>query len=364
MMSVLTEGTKRITTSELLALVEDEGATARTLEYWRQEALLPKAQRTGQSGKRPEWTYPAEAADQLIALLRLRGKTKQPDVLRVALWFEGFPIDSTRVQASIAADLARLLELVTKEVAKRRNHSVGPEVSTWEALEQIARQWARKRGSKAPPRYGRQKLEDRERAMTLTFGLLLGVDDASERLKEDARHIERMIGIDHGRNPRGGLPALLHGPAEEALAGFVPLCSLPALIERVENATQDQLATSRMLAHIFLNGLVTFARITDSVAVTDNAMGLAAIETLRDDPNAAVWLVAFIIAVKPSRVLNENLQALTAALVDSVLPVERQARELAALPAEDLKRHLPKLEALPFIRQVGITQMIDKYRDE
>ena len=63
-------------------------------------------------------------------------------------------------------------------------------------------------------------------------------------------------------------------------------------------------------------------------------------------------------------VLNENLQALTAALVDSVLPVERQACELAALPAEDLKRHLPKLEALPFIRQVGITQMIDKYRDE
>lgn len=244
-MSVLTEGTKRITTSELLALVGDEGSTARTLEYWRQEGLLPKAQRTGQSGKRPEWTYPAEAADQLIALLRLRETTKQPDVLRVALWFEGFPIDLTRVRASIAADLARLLELMTKEVAKRRNRSVRTEISTWEALEQIARQWARKRGPKAPPRYGRQKLEDRERAMTLAFGLLLGVDDASERLKEDAQHIERMIGIDRGRSPRGGLPALLHGPAGEALAGFASLCSLPALIETVEKVTQDELATSR-----------------------------------------------------------------------------------------------------------------------
>jgi hypothetical protein len=200
--------------------------------------------------------------------------------------------------------------------------------------------------------------------MTLAFGLLLGVDDASEHLKEDAQHIERMIGIDRGRTPRGGLPALLHGPAGEALAGFASLCSLPALIETVEKATQDELATSRMLARIFLSGLVTFARITDSVAVSDNAMGLAAIETLSDDPNAAVWLVAFIITVKPSRVLNENLQAFTTALVDSVLPVERRARELAALPAEDLKQHLPKLETLPFIDRVAITQMIDKYRDQ
>ena len=360
----LTESTKRMTAAELLTLGEGSGITARTLEYWRQEDLLPKAERTGQNGKRPEWTYPAEAADQLATLLRLRKKTKQPDVLRVALWLEGFPVDAARVQASVAADLTRLLEVMTKEVAKRRRRSDGSEVSTWEALEQIARRWARKRGSKAPPRYGRQKLEDRERAMTLAFGLVLGVDGVAERIKEDAHRIERMIGIDRGRNPRGGLPALLHGPAGDALAGFADLCSLPALIHAVENTAADEFSTSRVMARVFLNGLVTFARITDAVAVSENAIGLAAIETLHDDPNTGVWLVALIVAVKPSRVLNENLQALTTALAESVLPVDQHARELAGLPAEDLNQHLPNLENLPFIKQVGIKRLIDKYRDD
>lgn len=118
------------------------------------------------------------------------------------------------------------------------------------------------------------------------------------------------------------------------------------------------------MARVFLNGLVTFARITDAVAVSENAIGLAAIETLHDDPNTGVWLVALIVAVKPSRVLNENLQALTTALAESVLPVDQHARELAGLPAEDLNQHLPNLENLPFIKQVGIKRLIDKYRDD
>ena len=120
-----------------------------------------------------------------------------------------------------------------------------------------------------------------------------------------------------------------------------------------------------MLARIFLNGIATFARIADSVALTDNAIGLAAIETLRDDPNATVWLVAFILAVKSSSTLDENLQALTAALADSVLPIERPARELAALPAEVLGRNTyPTWRRFRFIKQVAVTQLIGKYRDE
>jgi DNA-binding transcriptional MerR regulator len=363
-MTDLSESTTRITTAELLALVDGSGTTARTLEYWRQEGLLPKAERTGQTGKRPEWSYPGEAAEQLTTLLRLRKKTKQPDVLRVALWFEGFPIDSTRVQASLVADLRSLLDLILREVHKRQHDSAGSEISTWEALEQIARRWARKRGSKAPPRYGRQRLEDRERAMTLAFGLLLGLDGVSGRLKEDVHHVERMIGIDRGRNPLGKLPALLHGPAGEALAGFTSLCSLPALINAAENTSEDELATSRALARVMLNGLVTFARITDSVAVTDNAMGLAAIETLRNDPNTAIWLTALVVAVKPAKTLNDNLQALTAALSESILPIDQQARELAALSPDALNQKLPELPNLPFLTQVAIKRLIGKYHDE
>src|ERR1700678_2276981 len=106
--------------------------------------------------------------------------------------------------------------------------------------------------------------------MTLAMGLLLAVDGVAERIKEDAQHTERMIGIDRGRNPLGKLPPLLHGPAGDALAGFTSLCSLPALISAVESTSADECAESRVLARVMLNGLVTFARITDSLAVTDN----------------------------------------------------------------------------------------------
>ncbi|MGA2166079.1 MAG: MerR family transcriptional regulator, partial [Solirubrobacteraceae bacterium] len=162
-MTELTEGTERVTTAELLDVAQDQGVTARTLEYWRHEGLLPKAERTGQTGKRPEWTYPAEAIDQLATLLRLREKTRQPDTLRVALWFEGFPIDTGRVRASIAAALRDMLELLTKEIDKRRDQDETSEDSTWAALEQVGRLLARKRGQKTMPRYGRQKREDRDR---------------------------------------------------------------------------------------------------------------------------------------------------------------------------------------------------------
>lgn len=104
--SILGESTSgRLTTAGLLATASDPAITARTLEYWRNQGLLPKAERTGQDGKRPQWTYPPQAADQLRALLRLRAKTRDPDILRAALWFEGYPMDLDRVRASMGAVL-------------------------------------------------------------------------------------------------------------------------------------------------------------------------------------------------------------------------------------------------------------------
>ncbi|MFI4993071.1 MAG: hypothetical protein ACHQCH_05585 [Solirubrobacterales bacterium] len=360
----MTESTERVTTAELLDLAKSSVATARTLEYWRQEGLLPKAKRTGQTGKRPEWTYPAEAADQLTALLRLREKTKQPDVLRVALWFEGFPIDTVRVRASIAAELRRLHEFVTNEVDEHRGRSAAGEGSTWVALEEIGRLWARKRGSNAPPRYGRQTLDDRARAMTLILGLALGDNGASSRLEEDAHRVEWLIGADRGRHSRAGLPTLLKGTPGEGLADFASFASLPALIETIESATEDEVAASRMLARLMLDGITGFARIVDAFTVIENVFGLAAMETFRDDPNAAVWLTAFVIAVGRSRELSENLRSLLDALSRDVLPVAERARELAVLSAEDLHQQLPALENLPFIERVRIQGLISKYRDE
>jgi hypothetical protein len=133
----MTESTSRVSTAELLAGVTDSWITPRTLEYWRHEGLLPKAERTGQAGKRPEWTYPVAARDQLAHLLDLRHRTKQPDLLRATLWFRGFDVETSRARRSIAAVLTRTQAAILGEIEKRRDPSLPPEESRWAALEKV-----------------------------------------------------------------------------------------------------------------------------------------------------------------------------------------------------------------------------------
>src|SRR5712691_2590669 len=111
----------RLTTADLLAMAHEHkpAATERTLEHWRHQELLPHAERTGQEGARPVWTYPAEAADQLSALMRLRVTTKDPDLLRAALWFEGYPLTVARARSSMIRALRKVRDEVEKELAKR-----------------------------------------------------------------------------------------------------------------------------------------------------------------------------------------------------------------------------------------------------
>lgn len=255
----LTEGTERVKTTDLLTVVNDPAVTMRTLEYWRHEGLLPAAERTGQHGKRPEWTYPVGAIDQLTALQRLRRKTKEPHLLRAALWFDGYPIDVERVRFSIAAVLQRALDSMTREIEKRRDPTATGEEANWAVLEVVGRTLARKRGANAPPRYGRQSQAERERALSLALGLVLGDPGASARLEQDAARVERMIGLDRGRRSRGGLPAWLDGPPDEGLQGFANVGSLPALIEAMKTATDEELTASRRLARIMLDGISAFA---------------------------------------------------------------------------------------------------------
>lgn len=358
----LSESTERITTADLLATVEDSSVTARTLEFWRHQGLLPKAERTGQHGKHPRWTFPVETIDQLRALLYLRSKTKDPDLLRVGLWFDGYPVEIARVRQSVAAVLCHTLDTLNKELA-RRSSTFGQD-GDWTALEQIGRTLAGKRGPNALPRYGRQRRADRERAMTLALGLVLGDERAVARLEHDGQQVERLIGLDRGRRPRGGLPAWLDGPPGDGLDTFAHLGSLPALIETMQSATDDELEASRGLARIMLDGILAFTRIADAFVGTENASGFGAISTFRGDPMATVWLLAFVIAAGRSATLNEGLHTVIDSLSQRVLPVDTRARELAALDSEELANRLPELESLPFAEQVRVKRLIADYRND
>lgn len=194
--------------SDLLELAHrsDSSVTERTLEYWRAQGLLPRPERVGQDGKRPIWSYPGGTADQLSALLRWRRKTKDPDVLRGALWYEGFPVEMARVRDSMGVVLQDVLNVFKKEIAKRTDHPDDPE-ERWQAVQAIAHTVASKR--KGIPRLGRQALSERSAGVALTIGLMIDEPVALERLAADAPFLERLMGVDRAGVSR--LAALVHG---------------------------------------------------------------------------------------------------------------------------------------------------------
>lgn len=356
----LTESTGRVSTAALLAAVDDPGVTARTLEYWRQQGLLPKAERTGQAGRRPEWTYPASAVEQLREIERLRAQTRQPNGLRVALWFRGFEIDLEHVRESLISTLRRFHLQILKEIERRRDPVLPAAEAQWTALEQVARTLARKRGAHAPPRFGRQRQEERDRAITVLLGLVLGLPEAAARLSSDGAFVERLMGLDRARQPLGGVSAWLTGAPGEGLDGFVAIGSLPALIAAVEAAEAGELLAARELARTMLVGIVAFSRMADAFALADNATGLGAWTTIASNPTAAVWLTALVVSIRRNKGYSDNLRAIVDALDQTVLPVDMHARSLADLTPEDLKG---RLEGLPFLQQAGLKRLIADYQN-
>lgn len=160
----------------------------------------------------------------------------------------------------------------------------------------------------------------------------------------------------------GGSLPWLDDPASEGLEVFAEFGSLPALIETVESASDEDLVASRSLARITLDGVAALSRIADSFAGTDNAVGLAAVEAFRDSPFTAVWLPSFIIAAGRSATLGESVREVAGNLSKKILPLDQRARDFAALPDDQPQERLPGLSKLPFAEQARLKRLIIEYR--
>src|SRR5487761_9711 len=352
----------RLQTAQLLALAGevDASVTERTLEFWRHQGLLPRPERSGQNGKTPLWTYAPEAANQLHALLRLRAQTKDPNVLRAALWYDGYLIETARVRSSISAYLRQLRDSCEKELAKRLSATDDPE-ARWQAIRAVAELLAKKRG-KGFPRLSRQALSERTNAIALTLGIVLGDERATQHLEADAPAVERLIGVDRGRrfSPAGAGP-WLDGPAGEGLASFAQMGSLPRLIAVVDAAPDEQLELARDLGRTLLGGVSAFSRIADSMVGRDNASGMGGMRMLDGDAHAALFIVPLVLSILNSSELAQNLGQVLTAIQSNVLPLERQAKELAALSEEERAERLKKLAELPFVEQVRIKRLLVEF---
>ena len=352
----------RLQTAQLLdrATQIDPSIAERTLEFWRHAGLLPRPERTGQNGKTPLWTYAPEAENQLQALLRLRAQTKDPNVLRAALWYEGYLVETVRVRSSISAYLRQLRDSCEKELAKRLSATDDPE-ARWQAIRAVAGLMAKKRG-KGFPRLSRQALSERTNAIALTLGLVLGDERATQHLEADAPAVERLIGVDRGRRFRpAGAGPWLDGPAEEGLASFAQMGSLPRLIAVVDAATDEQLVVARDLGRTLLGGVSAFSRIADSMVGRDNASGMGGMRMLDGDAHAALFIVPLVLSLLSSSELAQNLGQVLTAIQGNILPLEQQAKELAALSEQERAERLKNLADLPFVEQVRIKRLLVEF---
>jgi hypothetical protein len=350
-------------TVQLLALAAETApsVTERTLEFWRHQGLLPRPERNGQIGKRPVWDYPAETADQLQALLRLRQQAKDPNVLRAALWYDGYPIETARVRDSISSYLRQLRDACEKELAKRRSGPADDPEARWQAIQAVAEVLAGKRG-KGFPRLGRQAMAERSAGIALTLGLLLGEEEAMRHLAADAPAAERLIGVDRGRRfrPNGAGP-WLDGPPEAGLESFANTGGLNRLIAVVGTASDGDLSAARDFARTLLGGISAFSRIADALVGRDNASGMAGMRMFDGDPHAGLFVVPLVLSILGSSELTQNLGQVLGAIQTNVQPVERQAKELAALSEDDREERLKNLAQLPFAQQLHIKRLVTEF---
>jgi hypothetical protein len=354
-----------VSTAELLEIAHrgEPAVTERTLELWRHQDLLPKAQRTGQRGTRPIWTYPGEAVAQLQALIRLRTATKDPNLLRSALWFEGHPVPTARVQTSMIAVMRKVQADVAKELGKRaaaKGHD--DELGRSQAIADVARELAARRG-RGLPRFGRQPSEDRAQGVETMFRLLMGEDPALAPLDQQAAAAaERFMGLDQARryHAPGTGPWLTSAPAE-GLASFQQFGSLPRLIEAVESADEDEFEQARPLACTFMNGIAAFSQLADAFAGYRNAAGLAAVEAIKDQPLISVMATAFIISGMRASEMALSIREVNAALIGSILPTEAAVKRIAEMPEAEREARIGEL---PWPAQRRIRRMIGILHDE
>jgi hypothetical protein len=192
---------ERPDTAALIAVAAEAGraVSARSLELWRYRGLLPRPER--QPGVRALWLYPGGTERQLLRLLHWRERTRSHDQILVALWAEGFEIESNLVREALGRFVDQWSAMIEVE-------SAGSEGETeTEVVDRLARQLAGMRGKAALPRTARMRLAEREAACGYMVATMLGMEEEVRRREADLPHLERMLGMRSGHG--GGLSATL-----------------------------------------------------------------------------------------------------------------------------------------------------------
>lgn len=275
------------------------------------------------------------------------------------LWYEGYEVDTSLAKTSVISHIKSFkdkLEQQIEKTEKRLSKDIDdPKEAHNQAIEEVAAKFARKRNPLLP-RYSRQSLDDR--TLAIASMLKLTTEGMSpEDIENVASIIERFLGMDQGRKSKlDGVGPWLETPPAESFIYFADQFKLSNMIANIANATEEELQLSRPICNLFLSKIALFSFIADAFSMKENAAGLAGI---KDDPEITPMVLSLIIYVL--RTSKEGLVKIIQALQTGIIPAEKQLKELAKLPPEELNKRI-KNSKLPISQEAGIKKSVVKYR--
>lgn len=328
---------------ELLAIARRHGRelSARLLETARAEGLIPRPTRAGQHGRTPIWLYPAGTERQLVALLRWRDHTTDPNLLRVLLWLDGFVVSPARLRDSIEQGLTNMFGAFLRDLerfAKARGHDLASQAGLADALVEAGRVVASKRGPNAIPRTTRVPAADRADAVTL----MLRMFGTGEKLAPDdhqAQMVERVMGLAPKARKQqvAGAEPWLSGSASD-LFDAADVIAFPALIATARTLTDSELEQARDSANAIFRYLPMMVRMLTLMTGDQNAAGLGFLRELDRQPAIAFMIVPLVVGLF-RKGLQANVETITSALASAPEHAD-QAQHILDMPQRQIEANL------------------------
>jgi hypothetical protein len=314
--------------------------SARLLALFRSQGLIPHPQRAGYQGRAPVWLYPPGTDQQLVALLEHRIRTRDPDLLRVLLWLDGFIIPTGDVRRALTSHLLQMSEAMEQAIsaeAGRLGLDPADAAARNRAVSALAGLMAAKRGTSPIPRHGRVPARERAEGVELLIRSL-GLGEQVEGTPTQGQAVERTLAITPGRRRSGasGQPWLT-GPAEE-IFGAAGMVSVPRLLESVASAADEELEAARRSVIALVRFLPLATRMMDVLSGRDNTIGLSALEQVTGHPEVVMWLLPAVVSMAKAG-WTENLSAVTDAL-QPFPELAARTRALIEMPAATVEKNL------------------------
>lgn len=322
---------KWLDSSALIVAAAEAGfqIAARSLEHWRHRGLLPRPQRAGRPAR---WLNPPGTSDQLIALLQARETTKALDLLTLALWIDGFAIETGTARSALLSFARRWAAGAERELVRAAKNATTLD----SAIDARAAELARLRGRAPVPKTVRMTLDQRARAYGYALSLMLGVDEEIERREADAELTERMLGLRRG--PSGGLAVTLGlGIASEIIQ--------PRSAElAIESANDVELEFARRLTQIFLTLMPTLLpvmRATEGDKARDFTTFARVVFENGDRELEAACLMALVARLGQARVAPAELERALAEVESPAIGAELLLATPPAMRQHALARLAP-----------------------